>query len=626
MIARTCGVIRPLAFSTLLMGFATHVLAQDQIVDLGTLSSGQSLVLPLDISQLSGEAAIEVDGIDVTDFVTIQDDQLVLTGDLDLVGEVHTLTVYLLEQQGYRAIAIYQFSSQSSASKLTFSFEASHEAGLREVNGDQQDHASSSGTLTVQNEDATIQGRLSYLATSREDEQINGNEFDIADYFLEIHKNGGVLDFTARVGHQTLSYDPALIGDISRRGVSFQLARPDDRFSVGVFAVRSADFLGHDNFTGLEDDDDRIHGFQITARPFANNDLRFSLQGYEGKGSPFGGNVVGTGSGLSVALDGTLSQGRLRYGAVWAESEWDEDGDGGLPQETAEAILSYVDYDLLGADGGERSLTVGLAYEIVDYGFYSLANPGLAVGAETWRVTADYNASRFGLSLYAETQKTNVGGSPDWPTDRVSQIALDGRYDLQGEGLWQDMTLRFGSTVNWQDRLHTPNLAPDPEDFTTQTLYLGIDKYTESFSWSADYSLIDDNDRSVLDADSISHALALSFNYTPNDRFYLNGSGTWTWVDEGANNWLRQEATLGMTYAIKPDKLTLAMDAGITRTDEPFALEGEFISAELAWRLHPSAELVLSAAHLNGPYAGESGEDHDTIYGLLLRANTSIFR
>jgi len=608
-----------------LLGFAMPQMAQAQ--DLGVLPANGSLTLPLDISTLSGDIAIEIDNVDVTEFASIVDGQIVLMPGSGFEGGGHVITVYLSEGAGYNVVASYSFTAEGGAPVLSVSVQATHEAGARSVNGTDETYANSSGSVEVSSQDGALNGQVSYLATSRAADQINGNTADIATYALEYTRTGGALDFTGRLGHQALSYDRALIADISRRGVGMEFRRPDDRLSFGLFAARAIDALGAENFTGLEDADDRIFGAQLAFRPFATSDLRVSVQAYQGDGVPEGGLVAGRGDGISVGLEGTAQNGRLRYGLSAARAQWDEDAGGGLfAENSADALLSYLDYDVLGADGGPRSLTVGLAYERVEQDFFSLANPGLAVGAETYRVTADYAAGRFGLYTYAETQLNNVGGQPDWPTDRLNLVSFDGRYALEGSGIWENASLRFGASVNWQRREKTPALAPPQENFASTTVYVGLDSFTDTGSWSLDYTYIDDNDQSAFNFDGQSHGLAATFDWQLSDRVSLNGSGSATHVENPLDQFWRNEISVGVQYDISPGVWSLAMNGGFTDTGELGALSGGFVSGELAWSFNPAADLVLSAAYRDGPYASESGESNDTVVGVFLRAQTSIFR
>ena len=625
----TASLLHILFVLGLLMATALSARAQD----LGELAQGGSLVIPLDVTNLTGEVAIEIDDIDVTEFASIAGGQLVISPGAPLGSGAHTVTVYLFQGAGYEIIGNYSFSvgaasdaTTTGSAGLTLGVEATHEVGGRILNGDSEEIASSTGTVEVTTVDNSFTGRADYLATLRDEDQINGKPVNIGQYFLEYKRTGGTVDFTGRLGHQTLTYDPVLIGDVNRRGVSLLFNTPDERFRFGAFNLRSSDALGVDNITGIQESDDRMVGAQLAFRPFAANDFRISAQVYDGKGTPNGGLIAGAGNGFSMGFDGSVMQGRLRYGAFYGRTEWDEDAGGVVfAEDSGEAVLTRLEFDVLGHDGGSRILTIGLDYEIVDYGFYSLANPGIATGGETFRFTADYAADQFGFSLYADTQKTNEGGLPTWATDRISRVAFDGYYDVQGQGFWQNATLRFGTYVDWQDRLVSPPATPI-EDFTAVTYYMGLEKYSDAWSWSLTYDYVDDNDQSPSNIDTKSHNLQAFFDYTVNDRLALNGTGLVTYQRSSPDKWWRYEAGVGGIYDIVPGKWQFALNAGYTMSDEPFALDGGYISTELSWQFNPAAELVLSAAYSDGPYTETSGAGHDASIGLLLRAQTSILR
>ncbi len=596
--------------------------------DLGVLQPNGSLILPLNTSGLSGEIAIEIDEIDVTEFVSILDGKLVLSPRAPLSGGVHQVTVFLYSGSSYKVVSTYSFLvEQGAVSGASLTIAATHELGARNTNGDTETFANSSGSLEIVSNDSSLNGRIEYLGASESEDQINGNAVDITEYFFEYARTGGFLDFTGRVGHQNLNYDAVLIGDVSRRGVALMFSRPGDQFQFGFFGARSSDAQGAYNILGIKDDTDRMFGAKLAWRPFLRNDFRISLQDYEGEGIPNGANIAGKGSGVSFGLDGTARTGRLRYGVFFGRTEWDEDGDGAVfTQETGDALQSYLNLNVLGGGGSGKNLTLGFAYEKVDHAFYSLANPGVAAGGETFRFTADYTAGQLALNFYADTIKSNVGGLATWPTDRMSLVSLDGRYDYTRQGTLNSASFRFGASVDWQDRLITPLFAPLQEDYKTISLYLGLDRYNDTASWSLDYVYLDDNDQSALNSDSLSHSITASFDYSLNDQLSLNGSGSLTYANATIGNWQRQEASFGMQYDIVPDEWSLALDFGMTGTNEPGIEGGGTVSADLVWSFNPAAELVFSAAYKDGSYTEDSNVGHEAIVGVLLRAHTSIFR
>ncbi len=611
------------------LGLSIWLTGQAMAQDLGQLEPGSALVLPIDVSRLSGDVAIEIDDIDVTEFASIVNGQLVLSPGAPLGGGAHRITVYLFQGDDYEVIASYSFTGSdqgAGGSGAHVGVEATHQLGGRTVNGDAEEIVNSTGTADLTTDDNSLTGNVDYIATSRSEDQINGKPVNIGTYFLEYKRSGGVVDFTGRLGHQSLNYDRALISNVNRRGVSFLFNTPDDRFRFGAFSTRSADALGIDNISGLQHENDRMAGATLAWQPFSGNDLRLSAQVYDGQGIPNGGLISGSGDGVSFGLEGSLMAGRLRYGGVYGRTEFDEDGGGvAFQSQTGHAVLSSVEFDVFGHDGGSRTLTVGVGYEVVDDNYYSLANPEQNVGAETFLFTADYTADKLSLNLTADTQKTNEGGPATDVTDRISRMSVNGYYDVQGQGFWDTVTLRFGAIVDWQDRLKSP-AAQASADYLDMNYYLGMDKYTDTWSWSLDYDFIDSNDISAFNQDTILHNLRANFDYEPNDRLILNGSGEITYEEASTDEWWKYDVGFGAQYAIVPDKWLFSINANYTDTGEPFAENGGAFSSDLTWRFNPSAELVLSAAYNDGAYANESGAGHDTIFGLLLRANTSIFQ
>lgn len=149
---------------------------------------GQPIVLPLDVSTIDGEVWIEIDAVDVTEFATVSEGRLVLDPSLPFEGSEHEIVVYLRDGDGPVVLARYGFATSAGQAGWTSSINALHEAGA------------------------------SYLATSAETEQIDGNPVDIGDNFVRLQRRGDTIDLAGRIGTQTLSRDRALFSDVTRRG------------------------------------------------------------------------------------------------------------------------------------------------------------------------------------------------------------------------------------------------------------------------------------------------------------------------------------------------------------------------------------------------------------------------
>jgi hypothetical protein len=588
-------------------------------------AEGRDVVLPVDVGSVAGEIAVEIDGADLTDFVRVDDGQLVVLASAALLPGSHEAVVYVLEGDGYVVFATYSFDVAETDNQLSVSLTAEHEAGVQVVNGDAEAHVASSGTLEVETVDQSMTARLSYVIDSREENQIAGRFADIPEYLIELRQSGALLDLVGRVGHQTLGFDKALVADLNRRGLSVEGTGPDERFQFHLFALKSSAAEGAENLLCIAAEDDRMFGGRLAFRPFVGSDLRISLQGYSGEGVPDIGTVSGVGSGRGLSLDGSLVDGRLRYDLAWSRALWDGDGAGPLPEDDASALVAGLVYDLEPANGA--SFTLGLDYERVDLFYLSLANPGLPTGGETLRLTADYAAERLTLFGSAETTLTNEGGDPMDPVDRVNALALDGSWALYDAGVFNDANLTFGISHDTIRRVETPPAAPGPENWTATTLNLGLEKYGDTAGWSVGYAFLREDDDGPSNFDLIGHELSATLNLAPSDRLTLAATalaGTYDSVFSGSYE--RFEGDLGVDYALDPGVWSLSLDFGLSTTTELGIEDGAYVAALVTRNMKNGAELVLNAGWYDGSYAQLSGLADETVLGLTYRLRSDMLR
>jgi hypothetical protein len=589
-------------------------------------AAGADILLPVDVSAVTAELAVEIDGADLTEFIRIEDGRLVVSASAALQPGPHVATIYVLGADGYRVFATYDFDVPDQADpNVTVKLEATHEAGVTHGPEGADGHVASSGTVTVETVDQTLTARLSYVADTRDENQIAGRFADIAEYSIELRQTGALLDLTARVGHQSLGFDPALVADLNRRGLSVEAAGPDERLQFHLFALKASATEGAANILGISQDDDRIIGGRLAFRPVFGSDFRISLQGFEGEGAPDFSPISGIGSGTGVALDGSLVEGRLRYGVTWAETLWDGDGTGPLPEDRGQALLGTLAYDLQPANGA--ALTLGLDYERVDLFYYSLANPALPTGGETVRLFADYAADRLTLYGTLETTLTNEGGDPLVPIDRVSRMTLDGSWALYEAGVLSDATLTFGVSLEDLRRVETPPAAPAPEDWSATTAYLGLEKYGETSGWSLIFTYLQEEDDGPGNFDLTGHELSATLDLIPSERFTLAATGLAGGYDSAfSGRYERLDGDIGLDYALEPGIWLLSVDLGLSTTTEPGIEDGAYAAAALTRNFANGAELVMNAGWYDGTYAETSGLEEETIIGLTYRIRSDMVR
>lgn len=591
------------------------------------LAGGRDILLPIDVSAAKGEIAVEIDGSDLTDFIRVEGDQLVVSASASLAPGRHEAIVYLLTADGYQIFATYSFDVAAAADPQTeLTLTAEHEAGVTSANGATDGHVASTGTLKVEAVDQSMTARLSYVIDSRDENQSAGRFANIAEYSIELRQSGPLLDLTGRIGHQSLGFDKALVADLNRRGLSVEGAGPGERLQFHLFALKSSEAAGAENLFGISAKDDRMYGGRLAFRPFARSDFRVSLQAYEGKGPPDFSLISGVGSGQAIAIDGSMLNGRLRYDLTAATARWDGDGGGVLlPEDEGQSVLGALAYDLEPANGA--ALTLGLEYERTDLFYFSLANPGLPTGGETLRLTGDYAAERLTLFGLVETTLTNEGGDPLDPVDRVNKLALDGSWVFYDAGVLTDTTLTFGVSSEKIARVETPLGAPGPEDWSGLSAYLGVEKYSDAAGWSLIYTYLSEDDDGPGNFDLTGHEVSATLDLAPSDRLMLATTALAGRYDSAfSGQFERFEGDIGLDYALDPGVWALSLDLGIAATTEPGIDDGAYAAAQLTRSLTNGSELIMNAGWYDGTFAQTTGLEEETIFGLTYRVRSDMFR
>lgn len=595
--------------------------------DLGTISPGDQLTLPLNVTQLDGEIAIEIDAIDVTELAAIVNGQIVLDLGGTLNSGSHEVTLYLFKGDSYRILETYSFelSGGSGGGLFSYGAQATHEVEGRRVNSENELEGSSSGQVSLQTRDESFSGYVGYIASSREEEQIDNKSLNVTEYALRFQHDLGESRVSATLGHQTLDFDPVLVDSLNRRGLGLTFTSRDEIFRADLFSLQTQSTLGVENFTGLQDRDDRMQGARLALRPFKRADLIFSAQVYEGAGALFGDSIVGEGSGYSFGFDGSLRDGRVRFGAHYGRVWWDDDGDGPVENVTGDAVNAFAEYDLLSGEETNRQLTVGLTYDVVDADFVSLTNPGLPVGHQTFAFSANYTANKLYLGFLARTQETNFGGPDELETDRITRLQFDGTYDFDPVLSFETTTLSFFAYSEWQRRLDTPPMALPNFDYLDTGFDVRLDLSTALTQVSVGYGLDSLNDQNQFNEDELRHRVNLSLDTQATEALYISLAAGSEWVDGAFDDFWVHDVTLRADYQTNFDWL-FGLELSTTQTNSIFSEDGFFAHLEASRPIGKFGELVLYGTWADDFLAVESGNTHDAIIGFIFRANTNFGR
>ena len=610
---------------------AASVSAQDFGFDETTAAPVDgAIVIPLDAPLPPGDYAVEISGVDVTGFAVI--DGATLLVEPGLVGPgVAEVVIYALTSAGYEIVAYFEYVIEGGAQPPSYSLTASHEIGVRNLNREDTNRfARSSGSAEVTAMNGQLNATASYLATSEANERIAGRSVDLESYAVEYNRSGGALDLIARLGDQSVSYDRALVSDITERGASLFFETPGQGLSFGVFGTEVMAPEGAENLTGLGDQDDLIYGATTAVRPFGGSDFQLGISGYAGRGAEFDGGDIGEGQGGAVFVNGSARDGRLRYGVDVGWAEWDEDAELAVfPKVDGTAVLALVEYDVFGFDN-PSSLTFGLAYERVDATYFSLANTSLPSGREDIQLSFDWASEASSVGGLVNHQLTNTGGPSDEPVDRILTFNLYGShipYATSVAPTWLgDPSLSFDLQVISIRRKETPPAAIPPEDEDSVDALVGLYVQRETFGWGVGYGFGHIDDRTANNFDETTHSLDWSVDWQVGDLTTVGGSGYVTRFDNVDGIYTDTSLQIDATREFPDWALTWAAGVGYEDFGAPGSQDGMALTTDLTWAFAPAADLVLSGTWAEGGKAEETLDDPEWSVGLMLRARTNFFR
>ncbi len=620
--------------SALFAGLLAAAVAGNGYVALAQETANQVFVA-FDQTAYSGDLAVEVDGIDMTAFATLVDGGILIEPDVPLTPGPHEVTLYLWTGSSYEVIGVEQINisgSSGDSGGAAYSVTSTHEAGGLSYNGEEAEGiASSTGQLEFRSAGGRLKMGAAWVATSRPEDQIDGQPLNLGEYYLEFSQTGERFDSTTRLGHQILTYDRSLVMDLNRRGVSTAIRSTDGKLEFGAFAVQAQDGAGVDNFLGLDEQDDRMFGGTLSFAPSEQTDLRFGVSTFAGRGTLPESLDVSEGWGVVAFVNGSLADQKLRYRFDLGYSSSDADAELLTYDEVGStAVLAGLDYDAWTGDNGE-TLTLGLDYERVEADYYILAAPGLPRGREDVRLRFAYAGEYTFIDGMVQHQITNIGGPATQETDRIITAQLDGTRELFSEGngpawMGEAPILEFGAQLTLQDRLETPPMAIPQEDFREVILYAGLAVQHDLWGWSTTYTFTDNDDDSALNDDFRSHELFGSLDWAGNDRWTVNSSATLTWIDDFSGTYLDQEYNLSVGYDIVPGDWSLQTTLAYYDYGLPGIDDGLSLGSDLTWTFAPATEMIFSGGIATGELATETAEDPEWFVGFLLRKNTNFLK
>lgn len=565
-----------------LMVSATESLA---LTALGKVSSGETLSLEVDDFFPAARVEVEIDGVILREGVVVRGDRIDVAVPSDLRGVRHDLRVFLIKPDGRTEIGAWLFETDSTQRLFFGSVQA--DSGFRFADGVTRGFATGAVRLEFDRGEGQDRGRL--VISRSEDAGEDGRDpFEINDIFYERRRPLFGQDFFLRLGNSDVVSQSILIDDVSRRGITARLSRPDGSSDVSAFVLGTAEEYDLDNVLGLADGNARVVGAAAILRPAAAPGLRFDLAGYAGRAKDLPddstGHTKGYGLVASVPFAGGLGSAFAEYGA----SHWKGNAGSAL---AAGAEWQFAE------PGGVQSLVLGLEASRIDTDFYSPLNPRLIRGERGVTVSLERIDPMLQWRLSASRMKTNTGGAATDPTDRLTSLSGDLIYD-PGDftGGFLNGTLFFANAVIEDvERLTTPLGAPSAEDSRFSQLSFGMEKLQPNYNWAVSVALDDLNDRTALDEDQRSQFLSGRFAYTPSPelsaQLFFNTGRRIT----DAARFEETEISASAAQSFASGLWQTELKAGYLYAEDPARDDGRFASFSLSRRLTESTRLFARA-------------------------------
>jgi hypothetical protein len=599
---------------------------------------------------------LEVDAIDVTPLLAFENQTFTYRPARALSPGEHTVRLiqispdgeilergnWTIEVSGGTAIIAESATRGSTASlSATNSVEFSQrlaEKGIENAPSRGQVSGGGYGDLSISDGAWSFVSNGNYLIQSQEDRAPSGNKVDLGEFSLNSRYDGEDLFGQVAVGHQSLGTNNFIMSGFNRRGVSASLGSSNEMASVTGFGFNPESITGGDNFTGLNDGDNRLLGFQATAHPVPGWGKDFSVSSiyYTGKGTDSGTGIAGDsntneGDGWGLTADRYLFDRSLQITGQYAHTSFDQGGvvlDDGKDEGDAWSLaLAYSPFQGEEVAGEYMNLTLGARYERVDTFFSSLANASLAADRDGLLLYSDLYWGNFTANAQGLYQTNNVDDLSGVPTDRLMTFQFSGNYyptvepPAEGETDWLGQPyLSFDAGTAENKRKDTPEgYLGTTTDNKNISYTLGGGSTYNVWGWqlSETYSRFEDRSGNASDTDS--YLTDFSTNWIVSDAVQLTSGLQWgLFKDRGTNDSVHTvNLNLGIQAEIIPETLKTSLNYNLNLlTGDGDTPDNTVANGEIEWTILPPEENNIGVAlAFQGLLENRNGNDDSSFDG-----------
>lgn len=439
---------------------------------------------------------------------------------------------------------------------------------------------SGAGDLNAQisSDNWDVQVRANYLAMTDQSLALTGHTVDLGEYDMTADYEADGLKGGVTLGHHDVGVESNLFSGFYRRGASARLGSSDERFLAGAFAFRPESVSGGRDFTGLNDNENRLEGVTTSFKPFSTDIDALKVTGiyYDGRGDDGGTGVAlsdtsSTGSGWGVILEKSFAGQRVKLRSEYAHALYDQDGGAGAATEDAsDAISLSVEarpFDSVVFMDRSADIVVGARYDRIDTFFESLANEGLASDRNAFMAYSNLYWGSLSAGLQLTHESNNIDDLTAVPEDRLRNASMNVSYAFDpqtGPRSWLGTPyLNFYGFIADLDRLDTPaGFTGFDTNSVSDSMTFGGGSSYEDWYWSASYTISEYEDHSNASNDTVNNFTSLGAGWTVNERLDVNGGvsfGAFRDEDDATSNY-DTNVNLGVGAIIIPDKLDLNFD------------------------------------------------------------------
>lgn len=606
----------------------TTAAAQDWVPELQPPAAGafftadEAIVIVIPDEVAAGAAvqlAIELDEFDVTALLHQEGGRLILDPPEPLASGEHRLR--LVEYGADGSIierGAWMFEVRDGGALREFSASANNGIDLfyRFAGNDLIDppdelgaQGAGDGQAHIADTDWSVDARANYFLNSQIDQTVDGRHLDIGEYLFSGNYTAGPTDLNLGLGHQDIGANNLIMSDFYRRGLSVTLSQPDENLSVTAFALGSEPLLGIDNFTGVADQENRVQGVTVTARPIESLSENIEVSGtfYQGETRATGSSngLVGedsSGSGGSLALDTLWLDQRLRLRGEVALTRFDFDDGGDLPADNDLAYAFLGSYALIPGgevDGRYLSWDVGVEHKQVGTFFATIANPFVVTDRRTTSAFTNAIIGEVSLQAQAGYETSNVEELNNLPTDRTYFATLNGSYtpvmepDAEGNYGWLGQPT-FGLSLNFSDGKQIdlpPAFAVAGGDYQVRSATVSAATFYESWGWNLSQTVNSFEDRSGTTGDTMNYLTDLGLQFQPDPGLSINPYAQLSIFRDNGSTADEDSVNLGIDIAadLIPEVLSTSLNTSLNLTDSlGHTPDSYFIGGELLWNALPA--------------------------------------